>query len=206
VLLVLAKSVFAVAMTALANHVVRVFAMCAEEQMVWTYTRRIIAAVADEARIAFQNLPIGQFVGDAMGVMRAPTKPELAVSIGADIPTPQPAPIETLLDAGPKALVRIGALVVIAACLRAVLADLRHEVSHCLAAAGARSSDFFGANTSRLCVARVRTETTRLAWSAAELCSTGYARAKNFGGVVLSESGVAFRERHIRLLYHTRPQ
>jgi hypothetical protein len=166
----------------LRNHVGGVFLCGSWKQVGRVAADGIVALVAGLKSIGkfsyrhFQHRPVG--------VRRLAAIPELAIAVGSYSAQPRPALIGRAdEDSGPKTLGRVHALVVIATRLRAVLADLRHEVSHWCAAPCARARDFLRANGATLGVAGMATKAAGLAWPTHKPKSAGYANALNFGSV-----------------------
>ena len=197
-------TVFSTSITeaSLAHHVGMVVLGRPKEQMLRVAARRIVAVVANKARVVAGYWAVRQFKGNAMRVSGASVQPELAVSVGADVANPQPAAIR-LLHAWPKARSGIGAFVIVAAFLGAVLADLRDAVSHQHAAARAwfRHAPRPDSN-STIAVTAVRAKAAGLAGTPHEFHAACDACAFDLGRVVLPETYMALlvslqSERHI---------
>jgi hypothetical protein len=180
--------VVAVAVSLLGQHVVRILSVCAEKQVFRIAARRIVAAVAHEARIIFRYLAERQFVGYAMGMGRSAVQPEFPVAVCSDVADPLPASIR-LLYARPEPSRGVGAFVIVAAFLRTVLSDLRDAVGHQRSASSARLRDTSRANTDpAIRVAPMRAEATDLARPPHEVDPARNADAFSLRRVVLSES------------------
>ncbi len=183
--------VVAVAVSLLGQHVVRILSVCAEKQVFRIAARRIVAAVAHEARIIFRYLAERQFVGYAMGMCCSAVQPEFPVAVCSDVADPLPASIG-LLNAWPEPSRGVGAFVIVAAFLRTVLRD---AVCHQRSASSARLRDTSRANTDpAIRVAPMRAEAAGFAWSSHEVRPASHADAFNLRRVVLSESLVPLYE------------
>lgn len=171
--------------TALCEHIGGVFFVRAEKEMVRVHAQRRVAAVAYQAKVSLRYLAMRQLVRRSMRVCRLAVDPELAVPVSADCSGPKPA----FIVAGNRRVFRktrdwVSPLVVVAALLRAELADLRDVVGHLRAAVRARSRDLLRPYAeSALGVARMSAETTRLARSAHEQHAAGCAPAFDMGGI-----------------------
>lgn len=161
----------------LLNHVVCVLTMCAQKQMFWIATRRVVASVAHKAGIVYLDRTARQLIRHAMRVCGSTAKPKLSITISADVADPQPTSLG-FLNARPESSRCVGALVVVAAFLGAVLGFLRSDPRHRLAASLARRRHAVSSNSdSAFGVARMRTEATDFTRASHELQPTGDARA-----------------------------
>lgn len=192
----------------LPNHIGRVLPVSPEPEVVWVAAQWRVARVADKARVVGWNLAFRKFVGNATGMHRAAVKPELPVAVTADVAQPWPALVgASAIDARPESLCGIGALVVIAAPLRAVLADLRDVIAKFYTTARAGLHDFLGSDIYAMRqVATSGAMTSRFTWATRECHPATIAGQRDSRGVVLAKPGVPFWERHIHKLYSRRTQ
>lgn len=179
-------------LTPFADHVCRVFFRCAKKEMVRATAQRRIAMMTDNSWIIIRDRSIRQFICDAMGFDGSSTKPEFAVASRIDSRDPHPTTV-SLADARPEPSRGIGALVIIAAYLRAVLTNLRDEIHHHLSASSAGFCNLAWPNTSAVFdIARMSTETTGFTGTSHKVAATGDANTLNLRRV---------DSRHARQLY-----
>lgn len=159
------------------DHVPRVVEVRAEKQMVRANTERRVASMT--CHEAFGNRPVSDFPCGAMGVRRGALVPKLAVPVGANRATPEPARIAVgFLNAWPQAVTWFRELCGIGACTRAIATDLGGGFLKQHAALFARLGDAFASNADpALGIARVTAVATDFTGSAHEFHAAGDAGA-----------------------------
>lgn len=183
--------------SALANHVGSVIGVRSQKQMIRAYASRIVAVMADKARIVCGDFSISQCVSHAMSMSGASTKPEFTVAVRPDISDPFPTSVR-LPNARPKAHVYGDTSDFIRTSLGTVSCVESHgRDDRCPAFFASLRNRFRSDTCATANVALVRAELSRLAWAMNRSRPTDDTNALNFWRV---------DARHAHREYHELPQ